>query len=171
MAQRTRFDIAHSVSQVARHMAKPCNHHSAAVKRVVRHLKGKPNLPLIYSTSNKNRDLKGYWDSSYGNAGVQGKLRSTTGTIFFLANGLVHFTSSLQRIMATSTTAVELIAPSKFGKVETCLFHVLRELGWHQSSVRLSTRILKAYYIVLSNANFSTSSKYLAIRFINLKGM
>ncbi|CAM9889682.1 unnamed protein product [Sphacelaria rigidula] len=57
LAQSTRFDIAFSISQVARHMGKPNIHHLAAVKRVFRYLKEKPDLPLTYSTSDKNLNL------------------------------------------------------------------------------------------------------------------
>ncbi|CAN0097014.1 unnamed protein product [Sphacelaria rigidula] len=113
LAQSTRFDIAFSVAQVVRHMSSPRSQHLVAVKRIFRSLKGKPDLPLTYATSEKNLDLKGYCDASYGNAGLQGKMRSTTGTLFLMSNGLVHFTLSLQRITPTSTTEAKLIALSK----------------------------------------------------------
>ncbi|CAM9962368.1 unnamed protein product [Sphacelaria rigidula] len=61
---------------------------------------------------------------------MQGRLRSTTGIMFFLAGGPVHFSSSLQRITANSTTEAELIALSKCGKFGTYLFNLLREPGW-----------------------------------------
>ncbi|CAM9773020.1 unnamed protein product [Sphacelaria rigidula] len=48
LAQSTRSDIAFSVSRIARHMGKPNIHHLAAVKRVFRYLKGKPDLPPTY---------------------------------------------------------------------------------------------------------------------------
>ncbi|CAM9565243.1 unnamed protein product [Sphacelaria rigidula] len=54
LAQSTRFDIALSVSQVARHMSSPSSQNLEAVKRIFRYLKGKLDLPLMYSTSNKN---------------------------------------------------------------------------------------------------------------------
>ena len=57
LAQSTRFDIAFSVSQVARYMSKPNSQHLVAVKRIFRYLKGKPDLPLTYSTSRRKLDL------------------------------------------------------------------------------------------------------------------
>ncbi|CAM9668773.1 unnamed protein product [Sphacelaria rigidula] len=79
LAQSTRFDIAFCVSQVARHMSSPSRQNLVAVKWIFPYLKGKPDLPLTYSTSNKYPVLKGFCDASYGNAGLQGKMRSTTG--------------------------------------------------------------------------------------------
>ncbi|CAM9424101.1 unnamed protein product [Sphacelaria rigidula] len=54
LAQSTRFDIAFSVSQVACHMSSPSRQNLVAVKRIFRYLKGEPDLPLTYSSSNKN---------------------------------------------------------------------------------------------------------------------
>ncbi|CAM9763172.1 unnamed protein product, partial [Sphacelaria rigidula] len=99
------------------------------------------------------------------------KLRSTTGTLFFLSNGLVHLTSNFQRITATSTTEAELIALSECGKFGTYLFNLIRELGW-SSIVPATIRSDSQGALQLSsNANFSTSSKHPAIRFFNLKNM
>ncbi|CAM9281586.1 unnamed protein product, partial [Sphacelaria rigidula] len=89
-----------------------------------------PDLPITYSTSSGgNLDIRGYCDSSYGNSGIQGRMRSTTGTTFSLANGLFHLSLSLQRITATSTMAAELIALARCGKIDIYLYNLLRELG------------------------------------------
>ncbi|CAN0099642.1 unnamed protein product [Sphacelaria rigidula] len=98
-------------------------------------------------------------------------MRSTTGTLFFLSNGLVYFTSSLQRITATSTTEAELIALSKCGKFGTYLFNLIRELGWLSIEPATIYSDSQGVLHLSSNANFSTSSKHLAIRFFNLKDM
>ncbi|CAM9582007.1 unnamed protein product [Sphacelaria rigidula] len=108
LAQSTRFNIALSVSQVARHMSSPSRQTLVAVKRIFRYLKGKPDLPLTYSTSNEDLVFKGFCDPSYGNTELQGIMRSTKGTLFFLSNGLVQFTPSLQRITATFNCPFEM---------------------------------------------------------------
>ncbi|CAM9368878.1 unnamed protein product, partial [Sphacelaria rigidula] len=108
------------VSQVARPMGKPHFHRLAAVERVFRYLEGKPDLPLSYSSSDKGLDLTGDF---------QAKMRSTTDTMFVLADELVYFSSSLQRITATSTTEAEFMALSKWGKFGTYLFNLRPELG------------------------------------------
>ncbi|CAN0088792.1 unnamed protein product [Sphacelaria rigidula] len=98
-------------------------------------------------------------------------MRSTAGTLFLMSNGLVHFISSLQRVTATSTAEAELITLSKCGKFGTYLFNIIQELGW--SSVEPATIYSDSQGALRlsSNANFSTSSKHLAMRFFNLKGM
>ncbi|CAM9476172.1 unnamed protein product, partial [Sphacelaria rigidula] len=171
LAQSTRFDIAFSVSQVARRMGKPNIHHLTPVKRVFRYLKGKPDLPLTYSTSGNNLNLIGFCDAPYGNSGIQGELRSTTGTMFFLAGGPVHFSSSLQRITATSTTEAELIALAKCGKFGTYLFNLLRELGWSFMEPATIYSNSQGALHLSRNAIYSSSSKHLAIRFFNSKDM
>ncbi|CAM9430022.1 unnamed protein product, partial [Sphacelaria rigidula] len=97
--------------------------------------------------------------------------RSTTGTSFLLFNRLVHFTSSLRGITATSTTEVELIALSKCGKFGTYRFNLIRELRWPSIEPATIYSDSQAALHLSSNANFSTSSKYLAIRFFNSKAM
>ena len=152
-------------------MSKPNNQHLVAVKRIFRYLKGKPDLPLTYSTSRRNLDLKGFCDASYGNSSPEENMRSTSGTLYFLSNGLVHFTSSLQRITATSTTEAELIALSRCGKFGVYLFNLLRELGWTSMEPATILSDSQGALHLSSNGNFSTNSKYLAIRFFNLKDM
>ncbi|CAM9603224.1 unnamed protein product, partial [Sphacelaria rigidula] len=93
------------------------------------------------------------------------------GRFFFLSNGLVHYTSTLQRIIATSATEAELIASSKCGKFGTYLFNLIRELGWSSIEPAIIYSDSQGALHLSSNANFSTSSKHLAIHFFNLKGM
>ncbi|CAN0028815.1 unnamed protein product, partial [Sphacelaria rigidula] len=170
LAQCTRFDIAFSITQAARHMSKPSTHHLVAVKRVFRYLKGIPDLLITYRFSKNNLNLQGYCDSSYGNSGSQGRMRSTTGTMFFSANGLVHFSSSLQKITTSSTTEAELIALARDGEFGMYLLNLVRELGW--SSMKTPTILSDSQGALnLSNSYYSTSSKHLAMKFLNLKDM
>ena len=48
LTQYTGFHIAFSTMQPAWHMAKPTTVHMAGVKRILRHLRGTPNLPTYY---------------------------------------------------------------------------------------------------------------------------
>jgi len=48
LPNKTRLDIAYTVSTVTRSCAKPTKEHWAAVKRVLRYLKGTSNLGLLY---------------------------------------------------------------------------------------------------------------------------
>ncbi|CAM9995648.1 unnamed protein product, partial [Sphacelaria rigidula] len=95
---------------------------------------------------------------------------STSGTMFFLANGLIHFSSSLQRITASSTTEAELIALARGGKFGTYLFNLLRELGWSLRPPMIFSDSQGALHLS-SNAIYSNKSKHLAIRFYSLKDL
>lgn len=74
---------------------------------------------------------------TYGNSGSQGRVRSTTGTAFFLANIIIHLYSSLKKVTASSTTDAGLISLARCGKFGMYLLNLLRELDW--SSMKTAT--------------------------------
>ncbi|MEP5625713.1 MAG: reverse transcriptase domain-containing protein, partial [Hyphomicrobiales bacterium] len=106
LTQCTRFDIAFSTMQAARHMSKPTNIHMASVKRILRYLKGTPSMPIVYKRAG-SFNLFGYCDTSYGQ-GDPDKMSSVSGCLFFIAGGLAHFSSQLQKISAQSSSEAEL---------------------------------------------------------------
>lgn len=95
LTQCTRFDIAFSTMQAARHMVKPTTVRMAGVKRIFRYLRGTQNLPTIYKKE-CNFDPVGYCTASHG-IGDPEKMRSVTAGMFFISWGLVHFSSQLQK--------------------------------------------------------------------------
>ena len=123
----TRFDIAFSTMQSARLMAKPTTVHMAGVKRILRCLRGTPDLPLIYKRDS-SFDQVGYCGSSCG-LGDPEKLRSVTGSMFFIARGLVHFSSQLQKIISRRTTESEIIAINTCAKQGVLSKRVTRRGG------------------------------------------
>lgn len=77
--------------------------HWAAVKHILRYLKGIPCLGLTF-----NRDLKtlhGFCDADWG--GDLGSRKSTTGYVFFLGGGPISWQSRLQKSTALSTCEAE----------------------------------------------------------------
>ncbi|CAM9835011.1 unnamed protein product, partial [Sphacelaria rigidula] len=94
--------------------------------------------------------------------------RSTTGTKFFLADGPVQFSSSLQRIIAISTTEAELIALPKCGDFGTYLFDLLPELGWSSIESASIYSDSQSAPNISSNTNYGSSSKHVAIMFFDL---
>ncbi|CAM9692314.1 unnamed protein product [Sphacelaria rigidula] len=118
-------------------MGKPTTPHFAAAKRFFRSMKGTPDFPIIYSVSKTNLDLKDFCDSSDGNFGAEGKMRSTAGMMMFLANGPIHFSSNPQLTIPTSTTEAKLIALARGGTFGTYFFNILRKL--ESSSIRPPT--------------------------------
>ena len=59
LTQYTRYDVAFSTMQAARHMAKPTSVHMAAVKRILRYPRGAPNLAIV-NKRGSSFDLTGY---------------------------------------------------------------------------------------------------------------
>ena len=100
--------MAFSTTQAARHMVKPTSVHMAAVKRILRYLRGTPILTSV-NERNNSFDLTGYCDASYG---LEDRtiMRSTTGLMLFLAGAFIKFLSQLQKITAQSKTQAEVIA-------------------------------------------------------------
>ncbi|CAL9078803.1 unnamed protein product, partial [Musa textilis] len=83
--------------------------HLKTIKRILRYLKGTPNLGLWYSKSN-NFDLIAYVDVDFGGYRIDRK--STSETCQFLGHALVSWSSKKQNSVALSTAKVEYIAAS-----------------------------------------------------------
>ena len=167
LTQCTRFDIAFTTMQSARHMAKPTTVHMAGVERILRYLRGTPDLPIIYKRDS-SFDLVGYCDASYG-LGDPEKMRSVTGSMFFIAGGLVNFSSQLQKIVSQSTTESEITAMNTCAKQGVYLSGILGELGWkHFTTFRISSDNRGALHLA-ANGNYSNRSKHIAIRFAALR--
>ena len=166
LTQCTRYDVAFSTMQAARDMAKPTSVHMAAVKRILRYLGGTPNLAFVYKRGS-SFDLTGYCDASYG-IGDPKRMRSTTGSMFFLAGGLINFSSQLPKITAQSTTEAELIALNTCAKNGLYLSGILGELGWPNfRSFRISSDNRGAL-LLPADGNYSNRSKHIAKRFAAL---
>ncbi|CAM9801280.1 unnamed protein product [Sphacelaria rigidula] len=89
LCQCTRVDICFAVSQAA-----PANLSThGAVKRILRYLHGTPDICITYSR-NSSFELTGFCDASYGTGNPE-KARSTSGSIYFLAGGVIHFSASV----------------------------------------------------------------------------
>ncbi|MCI34535.1 copia-type polyprotein, partial [Trifolium medium] len=74
----TRPDLAYSVCLVARYMERPTNKHVAAIKRILRYLKGTLTYGILYKqSSEKGFELVGWSDSDY--AGDLNDRKSTSG--------------------------------------------------------------------------------------------
>jgi hypothetical protein len=105
----TRPDMAFSVCLVARYMERPTEIHVAAVKRILRYLKGTTSNGLWYERG-KGHELTGWSDSDY--AGYIDDRRSTSGYAFMIGTNVVSWSSKKQPIVTLSTTEAEFIAAS-----------------------------------------------------------
>ncbi|KAJ9557676.1 hypothetical protein OSB04_012290 [Centaurea solstitialis] len=103
----TRPDIMFATCFCARFQANPKESHLAAVKRILRYLKGTPELGLWYP-KDSSFELISFTDSDYGGCKLDRK--STSGSCQFLGDKLVSWTSKKQNCVSTSTTEAEYVA-------------------------------------------------------------
>jgi hypothetical protein len=79
----TRPDLAYVVCLVARFMDRPTEMHFAAVKRILRYVKGTLDYGILYRhVTNGNLKLLGWSDSDY--IGDLDDRKSTSGYVFML---------------------------------------------------------------------------------------
>ncbi|KAJ9561595.1 hypothetical protein OSB04_006755 [Centaurea solstitialis] len=103
----TRPDIMYATCFCARFQANPKESHLAAVKRILRYLKGTPELGLWYP-KDSSFELISFTDSDSGGCKLDRK--STSGSCQFLGDKLVSWTSKKQNCVSTSTAEAEYVA-------------------------------------------------------------
>jgi hypothetical protein len=134
LASMTRSDIAQVIAYLARFNSNPGPKHWAAVKHLLRYLKGMLEHKLHYSGELGPDMFTTYCDASHGDCKDTG--RSTGGYVTLMAGGAIGWSSQLQGIIALSTTEAEFIAAVEAGKEITWMRNILHEFGYtiHQPS-------------------------------------
>lgn len=105
-AQITRRDISYAVNVLSRYIVNPGKAHWAALKRVLRYLKGTINKKLVYGT--KPTILEGFCDADW--ASDVDERKSTTGYIFTMQGAAVSWGSRRQPTVALSSTEAEFMS-------------------------------------------------------------
>ena len=93
----------------------------------MRYLKGTTEYGLCYGQG-RGIVVVGYCDSDY--AGDRDEHRSTTGYVFTLGTTAVSWRSTLQSIVALSTTEADLIAAVEAVKEAVYLKHLMEDLRY-----------------------------------------
>ena len=120
----TRPDIAFSVNQVCQFMHFPLEQHFAAVKRILRYLKGSIHLGLCFRFG--PMFLKAYTDADW--AGDPNDRRSTTGFVIFLGSNPISWSSKKQHTVSRSSTEAEYRAMATTTAEVVWLQQLLRDL-------------------------------------------
>jgi hypothetical protein len=156
--------LAYSVIKLARFATNPSLVHISAIKKVLRYLKGTKDLGIIYS----NKDISSKYLSGYYNADYAGDIesaKSTSGYIFYIANGPFSWKSKLQSIIAQSTTKAEYIAINAALKEAIYIKGLLEELGsYSQDKLPLYTDNNGAL-LLANNPVFHERTKHIAVRY------
>ncbi|GJY69273.1 retrovirus-related pol polyprotein from transposon TNT 1-94 [Tanacetum coccineum] len=105
----SRPDLQFAICMCARYQARPTEKHLHAVKRIFRYLKGTVNRGLWYP-KDSSIALTAFADADH--AGCQDTRRSTSGSMQFLGDRLVSWSSKRQKSTAISSTKAEYIAMS-----------------------------------------------------------
>nr|GEZ65036.1 hypothetical protein [Tanacetum cinerariifolium] len=105
----SRPDLQFAICMCARYQARPTEKHVHAVKRIFRYLRGTVNRGLWYpKDSSVALTAFAYADHS----GCQDTRRSTSGSVQFLGERLISWSSKRQKSAAISSTEAEYIALS-----------------------------------------------------------
>ncbi|TFY51243.1 hypothetical protein EVG20_g11092 [Dentipellis fragilis] len=120
------------VQSLSQFMANPGRAHLAAVKRVLRYIKGTLDLALVYGGDLPQCVPVGYTDADHGNDPNAHK--SVSGYAFFLAGSIISWSSKKQPTMADSTAVAEYIAIVHATKEVLWLCSLLKELDFGLSS-------------------------------------
>ncbi|KAG7592586.1 GAG-pre-integrase domain [Arabidopsis thaliana x Arabidopsis arenosa] len=157
----TRPDLAHSVSLVCRFMSKPLKQHWQAVKWILRYIKGSLKRKLCYS-SEGDFVIQGYCDSDYG--ADKDRRRSTSGVVFTVGGNVVSWKSSLQKVVALSSTEAEYMALTDASKEAVWLLGLMNELGFKQKTVDIYSDSQSAIALA-KNAVFHERTKHIEVKY------
>ena len=125
----SRPDLAYASSLVSRFMSNPGKGHWNAVKWVLRYIKGIVSYGLLYKSRSQIDDpLIGFCDSNF--CAYLDKRRSLTGY-----GNVISWKSSLQYVVALSTTEAEFMALTEAIKEALWLLSLAKEFGVKQETV------------------------------------
>ena len=162
----TRPDLAHAVSTVSKYMANPSKVHWNAVKWIFRYLNGTTGYGILFARQHGDNSVVGYVDSNY--AGNIDDRRSATGYVFTLSEGPVCWRSTLQSLVAMSTTEAEYMAVAKAVKEALWLKRLVKELSLNQGGVQLHCNGQSAIYLAKHQV-YHVRTKHIDVRFHKIR--
>ena len=158
----TRPDLSFSVGVLSRYMQEPKECHGAALKQILRYLRGTCSLGLRFKRGG-NLKLEGYSDSSYNVDNDDGK--STTGNVFYLGDSPITWCSTKQEIVALSSCEAEFMAATEAAKQAIWLQELFGEV-LNEACKRVMIRVDNRSAISLTkNPVFHGRSKHIHRRF------
>jgi hypothetical protein len=128
LSTRTRPDIAATVGVLSRHVSNPRPVHWAAMKRLLRYLKGTKEYELVLSPT--NNILTGHADADWAGGTER---TSVSGHVITIGGATVAWKSNRQRSIALSSTEAEYMSASEIAREITWLRYLLKELGYEQN--------------------------------------
>jgi len=168
----TRPDISFSVNKVCQFLHSPTTVHWAAVKRIIRYVKGTIHLGLKISRS-KSMLVSAFSDADW--AGCPDDRRSTGGFAIFLGSNLISWSARKQATVSRSSTEAEYKAMANATAEVMWVHKLLDELGIpHPKAACLWCDNIGAKYLS-ENPVFHARTKHIEIDYhfvkeqVNLK--
>ncbi|KAJ0493560.1 putative RNA-directed DNA polymerase [Helianthus annuus] len=167
----SRPDIAFAVNRVCQFMHAPTENHWAAVKRILRYLKGTSHLGLwfrhdtgyqlqAFADSHWTHHLQAFSDSDW--AGCPVDRRSARGFAIYLGSNLISWSARKQRTVSRSSTESEYKAIADTVAELVWLKSLLRELGLNSEAPTLWCDNLGTTYLT-ANPVFHARTKHVEV--------
>ena len=158
----TRPDIAFAVNRLSRYCSNPTDAHCAAVKRILRYLKGTIDSRITYTGSTELHPLLiGYCDADWAQD-KDCKRKSTTGYVFVVCGGAVSWQSKKQSTTALSSTEAELMAITSSTKELLWYRHHLAGIGLTRTQPTTLRVDSQCAIDIANNSRISDRSKHIA---------
>ena len=162
LARCTRPDIAFAVNSLSRFSTNPGRSHWTAAKRVLRYLKGSKNRAVVYERGGAPT-IHGFSDADW--AGRREDRRSTSGYVYYMANGPIAWNTATQKSVSLSTHEAETMAASTAASEGIWLNRLLTEACWgvEFSPTRLGVDN-QATFLAAKNDIVNGKAKHIDIR-------
>lgn len=141
-------------------MVDPGKEHWDAVKKILRYVKGTPDVALCFG--GLEFGVRGYVDSDY--AYDIDKRKSIIGYVFTIARGVVSWLSKLQTTVALSTTEAEYMAATQACKKVIWIQRLLEELRHKQLKIIVYCDSQSALHIA-RNLAFHSKIKHIGVQY------
>lgn len=162
----TRPDLMFVISLLSRFMETPTEQHMAAMKRVLRYIKGTVELGVFYKRNGSNT-LVAYSDSDY--AGDYDSRRSTSGYVCFLSGAAIAWSSKRQPIVTLSTTEAEFVAATACACQVVWLRRIFECIGLAQKERTVINCDNMSTIKLSKNPVMHNRSKHIDVRFYFLR--
>ncbi|KAI3667612.1 hypothetical protein L6452_42678 [Arctium lappa] len=161
----SRPNIMFATCFCARYQSNPKESHLTAVKRILKYLKGSPNLGLWYPKDSRF-ELTAFTDADH--AGCKLDRKSTSGSCQFIGDKLVSWTSKKQNCVSTSTAEAEYVAAASCCSQVLWMTTQLRDFGYNYKRVPIYCDSKSAISITANPVHHS-KTKHIDVRYHFIK--
>ena len=150
-------------------MQKPKVSHLAAVKRILRYLKGTFDYGILFPAVDKGKECKlvGYTDSSWC-SDIEDR-KSTAGYVFMLGGATIAWSSRKEPVVALSSCEAEYIAASLCACQATWMVNLVEEItGKNHGAITMKIDSMSAINLA-KNPIAHGLSKHIEMRFYYLR--